>query len=208
MIQELPTEISGIFSEAGAMYIEAKIREAICRMPRPAKPYYFLALERKRERGSFRNCFAVALKAREEREVKEEEGEQKIDPLRAKFAEKQKRPKQWRKTWGDVLRIFREYTPLDDKSGWVPATAALDYLEQELVSGILFEQEWGRLLTISGVNPYWLEDLLRLGVIDLGKVKEPQMVVAQKIWSKIKGALDAGQSLKEAIEKLRIPGVA
>ncbi|MGB9911560.1 MAG: hypothetical protein ACPLKP_03080, partial [Microgenomates group bacterium] len=202
LIQEFPVELAGIFSEAGAMYIEDQTRIEICKMPSPAEPYYFLALLEKRRKGSFKECFAKVLKAREKREKKEEK-EPQIDPLRAKFTGQTSRPTQWRKAWGDVLRVFRSHTPLDDTSGYLPNSAVLEYLEQELVTGPLFEKGLEKLLAVSGVNPYWIYDLFRLGFLDLEKIKEPQMVVAKVIWPKIKEILDRGKSLEEAIAKLK-----
>jgi len=199
--QEFPVEISGIFSEAAAMQAEEETRKAICGMSRPAKPYYYLALNTKRRGGSFKDCFAACLEARKRRGEKEK-GKQEIDSLRAKFTGQKEKPEQWRKAWGEVLRIFRNYTPLDDTSGWLPASAALDYLEQEIVSKGLFEKGLGKILAVSGVNPWWLEGLMRLGVIDLEKVREPRFVVARKIWPKIKEVLDRGGSLEGAIGEL------
>ena len=197
--QKFPGDISGIFSEAAAMQAEEETRKAICGMGRPAKPYYYLALKTKRAGGSFKKCFAACLEARIRRGEKDKEKE-KIDPLRARFTGQQERPGQWRKAWGEVLRIFRNHTPLDDTSGWLPASASLEYLEQEIVSSRgLLEKGLGKILAISGANPWWLEDLMRLGLVNLEKVKEPQFVVARQIWPRIKKVLDRGGSLEEAI---------
>jgi len=196
--QKFPGGISGIFLEAGAMHAEEETKRKICGMGRPAKPYYYLALRTKRGGGSFKDCFVACVRARHERGEKDKE-EQRIDFLRAKFTGQQERPEQWRKAWGEVLRIFRNHTPLNDTSGWLPASAALEYLEQEIVSKGLFEKGLGKILAVSGVNPWWLEELMRLGVVDLEKVKEPQFIIARQIWPKIKEVLDRGGSLEEAV---------
>ena len=75
-------------------------------------------------------------------------------------------------------------------------------MEQEIVSKGLFERGLGKILAVSGVNPWWLEELMRLGVVDLEKVKEPKFVVARQIWPKIKEVLDRGGSLEDAIKEV------
>ena len=88
----------------------------------------------------------------------------------------------------------------------MPTSSQLDYIEQELVAEVLTSEEARKsgllkLLYVAGIDLYSVQDLKRLGMLDLSRVREPEMVVARKIWPRLKKSLDDGMSLDEAIEE-------
>lgn len=190
LVKELSTGRESILSEAGATVVEDKTNQAICGMGRLAKPYYSLALLEKQKGGSFKDCFRAFLKAYTKGEGKDWQ----------KILEEDE---EWQETWSYVyprtLRIFRRQTPFDDKSGFLPTSKQLDYLEQELVAQTLFEKGWGKILFAAGIDLYSLYDLARLGIWDWNKIREPQFVVAKEIWPRIKKEIDQGKSLDEVL---------
>lgn len=82
----------------------------------------------------------------------------------------------------------------------MPASSQLDYLEQELVAQTLFENGWGKILFLGGIDLYSIYDLQRLGFLDWEKIQEPEFVIAKEIWPKLKEVLDQGKTLQEAID--------
>lgn len=194
LTDELTTGRSGILSEAAAMRVEDDTKQEMVGMKREALTYYYLALLKKSNGGDFRECFKVFFEAHSKR---------KYNLL---LSEAVKNEKAFREifdyTYGRTLRIFRRNTPLDDTSGFLPTSKQLEYIEQELVVDTLRNRGLSKLLYVAGADLYSLEDLRRLGMLNLEKVKEPEMVVAKKIWPRIKAALDEGKSLDEALKTL------
>ena len=178
------------------MMIEGKTKELICGMPRPAKPYYWAMLLAKQKGGSFKDCFLAYLRTYTRVHFGEEEGE-KI------MRDKKRWKKIGRRAYSSALRIFRRQTPLEDKSGYLPTSKTLDYLEGELVAKILWENGLAKVLFVGGVDLYSLTDLRRLGFLAWEEIQEPRLVVAKEIWPKLKESLDQGKSLDEAIAELR-----
>lgn len=194
LIEELTTERSGILSEAAAMRIEDDTKQETVGVKREALPYYHLALLKKREGGSFRECFQTFFEAHARRKYS------------LSLEDAIKDEKVYREVfdyaYDRTLRIFKENTPLDDTSGFLPTSEQLEYIEQELIVDILRERGLSKLLYVAGIDLYSLQELRRLGMLDLSKIEEPRLVMAKEIWPQIKRALDKGKSLDEAIAGL------
>jgi len=200
LLDELATGRSAILAEALSMKVEDETRNAIVGFKRKAKPYYYEVLREKSKGGSFKECFRASLEARARREHNM--------TLEELLSNEKLLSKTFSKTYSSTLRIFRKHTPLNDKSGFLPTSSQLKYIEQELVTEVLTSEEAKRsglskLLYIAGIDLYSVQDLKRLGMLDLRKVREPEMVVARKIWPRLKKSLDKGVSLDETIEELR-----
>lgn len=197
LLEELTTGRTAILAEALSMKVEADTLVEIVAQERRARPYYFAALAKKMQGGSFKDCFFDVLRLRAKREYGKSVDELLED--NNSFATAYKR------SYQVALRIFRKNTPLDDASGFVPSSAQLKYLEQELIFNVIANSELKKALYVAGIDLYSIQELRRLGMLDLEKVEEPRMVVAKVIWPKIKKALDDGKSLDEAITMLETP---
>lgn len=200
LLDELTTGRSAILAEALSMKVEDDTRNAIVGFKRKAKPYYYEVLREKSKGGSFKECLRASLETRARRE--------RNMTLKELLANKKIFSKTFPKAYSSTLRIFREHTPLNDKSSFLPTSSQLKYIEQELVMEVLTSEEARKsgllkLLYIAGIDLYSVQDLKRLGMLDLRKVREPEMVVARKIWPILKKSLDEGISLDGAIEELR-----
>jgi len=57
-------------------------------------------------------------------------------------------------------------------------------------------------LFTEGIGFYSLHDLIRLGVLDQSKIKEPEFYVAKELWPNLKQELNQGKSLDEAIDSI------
>jgi hypothetical protein len=191
LIEEFTTGRGGILSEAAAMRIEDDTKQAMVGQKREALPYYYLALLEKRRGGSFKDCFRAFFEAHAERKygLSLEEAVNDKETYREVFDY----------AYDRTLRIFRVNTPLDDKSGYLPTSEQLKYIEQELIVDVLRKKGLAELLHVAGLDLYSLQELRRLGMLDLSRVKNPRMVVAEEIWPKIKSALEEGKTLEEVI---------
>jgi len=193
LLEEFSMGRTGILSEAGAMWIEDQTKRQLVGMPRFAKPFYGLMLLEKQGGGSFKDCFRAYLDAYTEI------NRQDLDEL---MKDERKGQGIFKRAFSSALRIFRNQTPLDDESGFLPASSQLNYIEQELVAQTLFENGLGKILFLGGIDLYSLRDLQKLGFLDWEKVQEPKFAAAKEIWPVIKGALDQGKNLQEAIDAL------
>lgn len=194
LIEEFTTGRGGILSEAAAMRIEDDTKQGMVGLKREALPYYYLALLEKRRGGSFKDCFQAFFKAHAERKYSLS--------LEAAVNDEGIYREIFDYTYDRTLRIFRKETPLDDTSGYLPTSEQLEYIEQELVVGVLRKRGLAELLYTAGIDLYSLSELKRLGMLNLSGVTEPKMAVVSEIWPKLKRALDEGRPLREAIESL------
>ncbi|MFH1289275.1 MAG: hypothetical protein ABIH88_00970 [Patescibacteria group bacterium] len=194
LTDELATGRGGILSEAAAMRIEDDTKQMMVGQKREALPYYYLTLLAKREGGSFKDCFRTFFEAYAKRKygLSLDEAVNDKEVYREIFDY----------TYDRALRVFRRNTSLDDTSGFLPISEQLEYIEQELVVDVLKEKGLTRLLNVAGVDLYSLQELRRLGMLDLSKIEEPRLVVASEIWPKIRRVLDEGKTLEEAVEGL------
>ncbi|MDO9592912.1 MAG: hypothetical protein Q7I98_06970, partial [Erysipelotrichaceae bacterium] len=190
LIDEFSTGRSSVLSEAAAMRIEDNTKQAVAGVRKEALSYYYLVLLEKRNGGSFKECFHVFFEAY---------AKKKYD-LSLEEALKDERYREiFDHVYPRTLRIFRMNTPLNDRTGFLPDSKQMQYIEQELVVDVLKEKGLSKLLHVAGIDLYSIQELRRIGMLDLSKVKEPKMIMAKEIWPQVKKFLDAGRSLDEAI---------
>lgn len=195
LIREFSTGRAGILLEAGAMWVSDQARDVLVKMPRLGLPYYGLMLLEKQRGGSFKDCYRTYL---------ENYARIKIGTdLNGLLENKEEWKDISKRAFSCALRIFARQTPLEDKSGFLPTSKQLQYLEQELTAQTLFDKGWGRILFTAGIGLYSLRDLTRLGMLDWGKIREPQFWVARELWPKLKTEIDQGKSLDEAIDAIQ-----
>jgi hypothetical protein len=191
---------SAILSEAASMKVEQSTKQALVGMERETLPYYYLGLVQKRKGASFKECFKEFMKARAGRKYGFS-----LDSL---LEDKKIYDEAFEYVYPRTLRIFRRHTPLDDRSGYLPTSWPLEYIEQELIVDVFSSESaiksgFSKLLYLAGIDLYSLQDLRRLGMLDLSEVKEPEMVIADKVWPVLKENLDTGLDLNEAVERLQ-----
>jgi hypothetical protein len=175
------------------MWVEGETHLLICGMKREAEPYYYLALKTRMEGGDFRKCFAV---------VAEKYSRRKYDlSLNNTIQDPQKFREMAEYVYSRILRVFRKDTPLSDESGYLSTSDTIDYLEQELVVDRLMAKKTTdniyKLLFVSGVDLYSIFDLVKLGLLDLEKIKEPEMATAKMVWPRIEKFLRDGNDLTD-----------
>lgn len=194
IVQEMSTGRSSVLSEGASMWVQ-DISKREMFGTKVALPYYWVGLSEKARGGSFKECFYASLQARARAKHNMSVRELVLD--------KEKFDDEFDKTYTSVLRLFRRFTPLDDKTGYITISDTLDYLEQErVVEFLLSHGEHGvlsKLLFVAGIDLYSLDKLIGMGFLDLSKVKQPEFFVAKKLWPKIKSRLDQGQALDDAI---------
>lgn len=187
-------ERSGILEEAASMSIEDDTKQIIVGMKRDAEPYYYLTLLKKREGGTFKECFQTFF---------ENYARRKFNlSLDQAIQDENKYQEIFDYVYDRTLRIFRENTPLDDSSGFLPTSKQFKYAEQELIIDVLKNNGLSKLLYIAGIDLYSLGDYKRLNLLNLEKVEEPRMIVAKEIWPQIKKALDKNKSLDKTLDNL------
>lgn len=179
---------SGLLSESAAVGVENKTKLEMVGVEKTSGTFYYQALREKEKGGDFASVFNVFF---------EEVARRKYGATREEWlSDEEKYNEIFEYSYPRALRIFRNHTPLEDSSGYVPASDQLEYAEQELVGEALLTEEarllgLDNLLYVKGIDLYSMYDLQRLGVLDLEKVEKPQMVVARKLWPKIKEKLDS-----------------
>lgn len=196
LTEELSTGRSSVLSEAAAMRIEEETKQKMVGMGREALPYYYLVLLEKSRGGSFKDCFRIFFEARAKREY--------AMTLEESLQDERFYREIFEYVYPRTLRIFRKHTPLSDSSGFLPASSQLEYIEQELIVDVLRGRGLGRLLHLSGIDLYSIEELRRLGMLNLTKIREPKLVVARQIWPQIKRGLDEDKNLDEVISSLTL----
>ena len=105
-----------------SMKVEDDTRNALVGFKRKAKPYYYAMLKEKSGGGSFKECLRISLEVRAKREHNM--------ALEKLLANEELFNKVFQTAYSSTLRIFRNHTPLDDTSGYLPTSSHLDYIEQ------------------------------------------------------------------------------
>lgn len=195
LVDEMSSGRGGILSEAASMSIEDRTKKMMVGEARLANPYYYLILEEKNRGGSFKDCFEVFARKYVETNYK-----MSLEDI---MQDSEKYNDLFKYVYDRTLRIFRKNTPLDDSSGFLPATDQLEYIEQELVVEKLENLGLSKLLYFNGLDLFSIKELLKLGVVDLDKIREPEMVTANVIWPIVKQFVDDGLDSSEWVLKTK-----
>ena len=182
-----------ILEEAGAKNVEDITWKWITGKENAPVTLYFRGLELKKKGGTFRDCLNLVA------EIRAKELGFKSDQL---FTDKDVFNQVFDKTYDRTLRLFREHTPLDDKSGRITSSDQLKYLEQKKVTEYLKKDGAEDVLYVNGFDLYSVKQLLELGVMDKTKVKLPKMVVMNKLWPALENGLKEGKTITEIVESL------
>jgi len=183
-----------VLSEAAAIYMEKETLHRTTGEKRPPSPYYYLILKQKRDGGSFRDCFQTFMEA-----LAKEKGQS----LREITSNNESFKKAWQYAYSRTLRIFRRETPLDDTSGYLPASPTLHYIEQEIIGKELEKAGLVDLLFLGGIDLYSLVELKKLGLLNFDKINKPKYA-AVSLFTRLREQIDQGKTLEQAIEYLFI----
>jgi len=189
LFSELTTGREDLLSEAAAIYMEEETLGRTVGKERFPKYYYYKVLKRKKDGGSFKECFQAFMEAF---------AEGKGQSLAEIIDDSKKFEEAWRYVYSRTLRIFREGTPLGDTSGYLPTSKTLHYVEQEIIGEELEKAGLIDLLFTGGVDFYSLADLRKLGLLDFDKMNKPKYA-AVALFEKIKAQIDRGKTLEEII---------
>lgn len=194
LIRALSTGRNSIMAECGAMFVESKTMKMLVNQERSAEPYYYMALKRKSEGGNFVECLEEFMEGYSKRNYGF--GLDELITDRVKFE----------KVFGyshlRVLRIFRSAALLQDNMGELTNTDQLKYIEQELLGDMLSSVGLEKLMYLSGIDLYSVEDLIKINMLDLDKIKLPEYVVAKTVWPKVRKMIDEGLGMDEILNSL------
>ncbi len=172
------------WAELSAKIVGAKTEELITgnQIEPGSLPYFMVCLREKAKGGDFKSCFD-------------------------KFGESYAQVNGDLEGFGDyafprLLRIFRNFTPLDDNSGKITCSKDVAYLEQDVIRRQLEKRGLERLFFAGHLNVYILPVLKKLGLLEFEEIQMPKYVLAKQIWPKIRSGLEANHQIDEIIKEL------
>lgn len=182
-------------SEFAALWMEDEEFEAMCNMRKGLRDGVYLAsLVARRSKGSFKNCFKAVLTA--QAGGTEQNLQTLIDGSDSYLS-------QVRKAFRSTLRAFHAgEVPLSDTSGYLGNSEELGYHLYPILFKRLQRLDLMKIIFVSGLDMLNLNQLTRLGAIDLSKVKLPPKIMSENIWPELKRRIDAGEDPDKVINQL------
>jgi hypothetical protein len=180
------------FAELPAIYVGEETVKIILgkEMDSNPYPYYLVCLQEKARGGDFKACFY-------------EFGQRYIQEKGLNGFKQLKQNGNWQDfvnfSFSRTLRIFRNFTPLDDTSGKITYSKDMAYIEQQVIKQELEKRGLDRLFFAGHLNVYLLPLLKKIGLLASKRIETPKYVIARKIWPKIEKGLKEGKSLAEII---------
>ncbi|OGD72573.1 hypothetical protein A3K29_00270 [Candidatus Collierbacteria bacterium RIFOXYB2_FULL_46_14] len=181
-----------VLEEAGAKYVEDVTMKRITGNDNYPENIYLQGIELRKKGGTFRDCLDLFFNIRAKRLGKSKQDVFRDGDIYGQVFEY---------AYDRAMRLLREHTSLDDKSGRVTTTDQLKYLEQKKVAESLVSQGMEEVLFVNGFDVYSVKQLLELGIIDKTKVRRPKMVVANKIWPILRDGLARGLTVKQILDE-------
>lgn len=169
-----------VLAEAGAVYNEQRFVREVFGYEKLTQPSYIAAMQAKFAGGSYLDC----VKAFFDAELPKVRGQfSDLQSFRAQKAlEGQKE-----RAINRAKRLFRgkDLDPGEPKDTYLVESKDTAYLEQLIVMDLLVSNGLEKLAYIGGMNLRNARTLLRLGMLDLNNIIEPQSR-AHEIWARIK----------------------
>lgn len=179
LFQDIGGGRSSVFAEGGAMHNQNVISKKIFGFEQLPKPHYVRAMAERLRGGNFLDC----VKAYYESSVKElRSGLEQGEISKEHFQEKAR--SLLKKNISSTKRLFRSDS-LSSDSNYLLSSKDTAYLEQRKVLRGLEEAGLFKLAYVSGVNLENARELIRFGLLDLDKIKEPRFETLE-IWSEVK----------------------
>lgn len=184
-----------VLGEMMGRWVEDETRKLMGIEPKKPETLYFRTLEKKRDGATFVECFDYYF-----REYVKRAGD-KLDEV---WGDREKYEMIFDQVYDRVMRLFRKNSSLEDKSGYLPTTDQLKYLEQYLVLKRLIELDMEELMFLDGADLYSAKQIKELGLLDVVGQFKPRFALANEIWPVIKIGLDGGKEIKEVLAEMKI----
>lgn len=159
---------SDLFQEGGAMYYQDQASQELFGFASPPGPHYLRAMAVKQAGGDYLDC----VKAYYESTIS-------VNPKKGKSALKT--------ALSSARRLFRNSMDFNNTDRFIPSSKDTVYLEQKaVVEEILKYPELQNLILVSGINLETAKEMIHFGLLDLSKLKTPDLSFVQKIWEEEK----------------------
>lgn len=184
----------GVLGEMMGRWVEDETRKLIGIEPKKPETLYFRTLEKKKGGATFVECFDYYF-----REYVKREG----DKFEEIWSDREKYDMIFDHVYDRVMRLFRKNGALEDRSGYLPTTDQLKYLEQYLVLKRLIELDMEELMFLDGADLYSTKQIKEFGLFEGVENLKPKFVLAKEIWPVIKKGLDEGKNIKEVLKEVK-----
>jgi len=166
--QQMGGDRSDLFQEGGAMYYQDQASQELFGFTSPPGPHYLRAMAVKQAGGDYLAC----VKAYYESTIS-------VNPKKVKLALKT--------ALSSARRLFRNSMDFNNNDRSIPSTKDTVYLEQKaVVEEILKHPELQNLILVSGINLETAKEMIRFGLLDLSKLRTPDLSFVQNIWKEVK----------------------
>jgi len=166
--QQMGGDRSDLFQEGGAMYYQDQASQELFGFTSPPGPHYLRAMAVKQAGGDYLAC----VKAYYESIIS-------VNPKKVKLALKT--------ALSSARRLFRNSMDFNNNDRSIPSTKDTVYLEQKaVVEEILKHPELQNLILVSGINLETAKEMIRFGLLDLSKLRTPDLSFVQNIWKEVK----------------------
>jgi hypothetical protein len=176
--EQMGGDRSDLFQEGGAMYYQDQASQELFGFTSPPGPHYLRAMAVKQAGGDYLAC----VKAYYESTIS-------VNPKKGKLALKT--------ALSSARRLFRNSMDFNNNDRSIPSTKDTVYLEQKaVVEEIIKHPELQNLILVSGINLETAKEMIHFGLLDLSKLRTPDLSYVQKIWEeeKHKYTLDSSDS--------------
>ncbi|MEX0598428.1 MAG: hypothetical protein WD512_18215, partial [Candidatus Paceibacterota bacterium] len=166
--QQMGGDRSDLFQEGGAMYYQDQASQELFNFDSPPGPHYLRAMAVKQAGGDYLAC----VKAYYESSIS-------VNPKKSKLALKT--------ALSSARRLFRNSINFDNTDRSIPSTKDTIYLEQKaVVEKILKYPELENLILVSGMNLETAKEMIHFGLLDLSRLRTPDLSYVQKLWEEVK----------------------
>lgn len=180
LFENIGSDRSSIFAEAGAVQNEGYVVETAFGYPRTTEPHYIRAMVVKLEGGSYTDCL-VAFYESAIKTYRQQLEQGIIDE--AEF--KSECSKKLKLAVNRTGRLFRGGASRSGKYNHLPESKASVYLEQTQLAAALKEAGLDQTLNLTGVNLDALEFLLRAKLLNINDIQSPDFYSLQ-LWEQMK----------------------
>lgn len=182
-----PNQIGGaraeLFQEGGAMYYQGMASKELFGLETSPWPHYTRAMMVKKAGGDYLDCVKAFYESYISVEPKNITAEKRNSVLKTAIDR--------------AGRLFRNTPNLSSNHPSIPSSKDTAYLEQKaVVEEIIKHPELQNLILVSGINLETAKEMIRFGLLDLSKLRTPDLSFVQKIWDeeKHKYTLDSSDS--------------
>jgi hypothetical protein len=187
---QLGGDRSGLFQEGGAMYYQGEATKKLFDMDTMPWPHYIKAMRVKQAGGDYLACVKAYYESSVSLENEKNLTEAKKLSLLKMAIDRSK-------------RLFRNTPNFNNNDRSIPSTKDTVYLEQKaVVEEIIKHPELQNLILVSGINLETAKEMIHFGLLDLSKLRTPDLSFVQKIWEeeKHKYTLDSSASDSETTQ--------